>query len=128
MHSDGTLTTFTRHSTSVAGSTGGRPSWLERPGEQDLTAHVDFTGLKLAAESAGLTTLGFLDQTYFLMALLDSDTFERPREPGAQLRRRLALKTLIQPGGLGSTMKVIVFGKNLGTPTIRGCTGWVRVT
>jgi len=127
-HASGTLTTFTRHSASAAGPVGGRPPWLERPGEQDLTAHVDFTGLRMAAEGAGLTTLGFLDQTYFLMALLDPDAFERSGESSAQLRRGLALKTLIQPGGLGSTMKVIVFAKGVGKPTIRGCSGQVRVT
>jgi SAM-dependent MidA family methyltransferase len=89
---------------------------------------VDFTGLKMAAEHAGLTTLGFLDQTYFLMALLSPDAFVEPGEPSTQLRRRLALKTLIQPGGLGSSMKVIVFAKGVGTPTLRGCSGRARVT
>jgi SAM-dependent MidA family methyltransferase len=127
-HSSGTLTTFTRHSASAADSAGRRPPWLERPGDQDLTAHVDFTGLKMAAEHAGLTTLGFLDQTYFLMALLSPDAFVEPGEPSTQLRRRLALKTLIQPGGLGSSMKVIVFAKGVGTPTLRGCSGRARVT
>ena len=37
------------------------------PGEQDITAHVDFTSVRAAAEAEGLTTLGFLDQTYFLL-------------------------------------------------------------
>jgi SAM-dependent MidA family methyltransferase len=33
------------------------PPWLERPGGQDLTAHVDFTSVR-AAEDEGLITLG----------------------------------------------------------------------
>ena len=127
-HGSGTLTTFTRHSAAGAGSDEAHPPWLDRPGEQDLTAHVDFTGIRLAAEGAGLTTVGFLDQTYFLMALLDVDTFEKPGESSTQLRRRLALKTLLQPGGLGSTMKVMMFAKGLGKPALRGCSGQVRVT
>ena len=46
------------------------PAWFERPGDQDITAHVDFTSVRAAAEAEGLTTLGFLDQTYFLMGLV----------------------------------------------------------
>ena len=58
------------------------PPWLTHPGEQDITAHVDFTSLRRAAEGEGLETLGFLDQTYFLLGLARSN-FERlePLEP-----------------------------------------------
>jgi hypothetical protein len=38
------------------------------------------------------------------------------------------VKTLLMPGGLGSTLKVLLFGKNVGTPAIRGCSFRVRVT
>jgi hypothetical protein len=69
-HSGGTLTTFARHTSRDAGAPA--PPWLERPGDQDLTAHVDFTSVRLAAESAGCVTLAFLDQTYFLLALAES--------------------------------------------------------
>ena len=47
-----------------------RRPWLDDPGDQDITAHVDFTSVRAAAEAEGLTTLGFLDQTYFLLGLL----------------------------------------------------------
>ena len=47
------------------------PPWLAHPGEQDITAHVDFTSVRAAAEAEGLTTLGFLDQTYFLLGLVE---------------------------------------------------------
>ena len=39
----------------------------QQPGEQDITAHVDFTSIRAAAEAEGMTTIGFLDQTYFLL-------------------------------------------------------------
>jgi SAM-dependent MidA family methyltransferase len=115
-HSTGTLTTFSRHQS--AGPEAGVPAWLANPGEQDITAHVDFTGVRTAAESEGLKTIAFLDQTYFLLGLLQSS-------PQSALRN---LQTLITPGGLGSTMKVLVLGRNVGAPELRGCSFSVRVT
>ena len=65
---------------------------------------------------------GTADQTYFLLALGVS---ERLLEDGGatpdDIRRRLALKTLLLPGGLGSTHKVMVFSKSLEPgETLRG--------
>jgi len=118
-HSGGTLTTFSGHT--MAGPEMRTPGWLARPGEQDLTAHVDFTSVRAAAEEEGLVTLGFMDQTYFLLALV-GDTAP------SGLRQRLALKTLTMPGGLGSTHKVLILGKNVGAPPLRGCSFRQRVT
>jgi SAM-dependent MidA family methyltransferase len=118
-HASGTLTTFSGHRSAGPEATGG-PPWLERPGEQDLTAHVDFTSVQAAAEAEGLTTVGFLDQTYFLLGLLPSI-----RIPQSALRN---LNTLVQPGGLGSTHKVLILGKNVGTPALKGCSFSMRVT
>jgi SAM-dependent MidA family methyltransferase len=121
-HAAGTLTTFSRHAAAGAGPAGACPAWLLQPGEQDITAHVDFTTVRAAAEAEGLATLGFLDQTYFLMGLYE-------RGPQLEsLKRRLALKTLLMPGGLGSTMKVLILGKGVGTPALRGCSYRMRVT
>ena len=125
-HAAGTLTGFSRHTMTGTESPESRPKWLERAGEQDLTAHVDFTSVRAAAEAEGLVTLGFLDQTYFLMGLLtagqesiasDAPPFE-PRQ----------LKTLLMPGGMGSTHKVLIFGKGVGSPSLRGCSFRQRVT
>jgi SAM-dependent MidA family methyltransferase len=117
-HAGGTLTTFARHR--MAGPETETPAWLERAGDQDLTAHVDFTSVRAAAEGEGLVTLGFLDQTYFILGLVH-DRVE-------QISQRLALKTLIMPGGLGSTHKVLIFGKGMGRPALRGCSFAQRVT
>jgi SAM-dependent MidA family methyltransferase len=118
-HAGGTLTTFSGHT--MAGPELQTPEWLARPGEQDLTAHVDFTSVRAAAEEEGLVTLGFMDQTYFLLALV-GDTAP------SGLRQRLALKTLTMPGGLGSTHKVLILGKEVGSPSLRGCSFRQRVT
>ncbi|RDE04791.1 class I SAM-dependent methyltransferase [Sphingomonas aracearum] len=42
---------------------------FEAPGEQDLTAHVDFTSLAAAAETQGSTALGPIDQGELLVKL-----------------------------------------------------------
>jgi SAM-dependent MidA family methyltransferase len=121
-HSAGTLTTFSRHTMAGSERSGDLPAWLERPGQQDITAHIDFTGVQHAAEREGATPLGFLDQTYFLLGLGAAEI------DAADLKTRLALKTLLMPGGLGSTLKVLILGKNVGTPTLLGCSFRVRVT
>jgi SAM-dependent MidA family methyltransferase len=120
-HSAGTLTSFLKHTTGTAPHDASTPAWLEHPGNQDITAHVDFTSIRAAAEGEGLTTIGFLDQTYFVLGLIDT-------ERTVDFRRRLALKTLLMPGGLGSTMKVLIFGKGVGSPPLAGCSYRVRVT
>ena len=121
-HSAGTLTTFSRHTMAGPEHSGLQPPWLERVGEQDITAHVDFTSVQQAANTENAEVLAFLDQTYFLLGLgaggLDV----------SELKTRLALKTLLMPGGLGSTLKVLILGKNVGTPPLLGCSFGMRVT
>jgi len=48
-HSTGTLTSYSRHTSEGPDATPASPAWLRRPGEQDLTAHVDFTSVGRAA-------------------------------------------------------------------------------
>ena len=86
-----------------------------------------------AAEAAGLTALGRLDQTYFLLGLglaglLEGDAARTAPFDAAALKRRLALKTLMLPGGLGSTLKVLVFGRDVGTPALKGLSFGGRMT
>jgi len=120
-HSAGTLTTFARHRSHGPESSSESPAWLQQPGDQDLTAHVDFTSVRAAAEAEGLTTIALLDQTYFLLGLVGALELD-------DLKARLALKTLIMPGGLGSTHKVLILGKGVGSPALRGCSFRVRMT
>jgi len=133
-HAGGTLTSFAKHAAAGAESPGTEPPWLDRPGEQDITAHVDFTTVKNTAEAEGLTVLGLLDQTYFLMGLADLGSVGSQGSTSANpanlenLKKRLALKTLLLPGGLGSTMKVLILGKGVGAPSLRGCSFRVRMT
>lgn len=114
LRAEGTLRAFREHC--VSGN------WMDAPGEQDLTSHVDFTALERWAADAGLDLLARMDQTRFLLqlgALERLDGGEAGRAPATALRRRLALKTLLVPGGMGSTHSVLVFGKRGQPPFLR---------
>jgi SAM-dependent MidA family methyltransferase len=119
-HAQGTLTTFARH-TSEGPESADTPAWLQCPGERDITAHVDFTSVRAAAEDEGLQTLAFLDQTYFVLGLMPG---LGPRASGFARQ----LKTLLMPGGLGSTHKVMILGKGVGTPMLQCGSFRMRVT
>ena len=127
-HATGTLRTYHRHQV-AQDPVSSTPPWLREPGECDITAHVDLTAVRHTAERAGLETLGVLDQTYFLLGLGVAGRLEAgPGDDLPQLKRRLAMKSLLIPGGLGSTHKVLVFGKRVGAPQLAGCSYRVRAT
>jgi SAM-dependent MidA family methyltransferase len=111
-HPAGTLTASRRHALAPV-------SWLASPGECDLTSHLDLTAIRRAAERAGMVTLGILDQVYFLLALGLAGRIETGDDRRA-MSQRIAARTLIMPGGLGSTMKAMIFAKAIGTPSLRG--------
>ncbi|MBD2576280.1 class I SAM-dependent methyltransferase [Oscillatoria sp. FACHB-1406] len=85
-------------------------------GQQDLTAHVDFTALERQGELRGLKTVGFTQQGLFLMALGLSDRLAELSSGKFNLQqilqRRDALHQLIDPSGLGG-FGVLVQSKGL---------------
>lgn len=123
-HGAGTLAAIASHVTLPAGRAA---AWLDEPGLRDITSHVDLTSVRHVAEALGCETLGVLDQTYFLMALAALDATGNPNLPDDP-RTRQAFKSLILPGGLGSTMKVMVFGRHVGRPVLTGLAGPTRLT
>ena len=133
-HAHGTLTTFHRHvaDRGRAGMYGApsdpSPPWLHEPGNQDITSHVDLTSVRRTAEELGCTTAGILDQTYFLLALGMAELVDSHDTSIEATRRRLSFKTLLLPGGLGSTHKVMVFAKGVQATGLRGLTGMRRLT
>lgn len=123
-HAAGTLTTYRAHTIDPAPD-----AWLRDPGGRDITSHVDLTGVRLAAEREGLDTLAALDQTYFLLGLGAAELIGRSTgDPVADLRRRLALKTLLLPGGMGSTHKVLIFGRRVAGARLRVARSGGRLT
>lgn len=92
-------------------------------GEQDITAHVDFTALQKAGSEVGLETLYFKEQYRFLMALGFVEKLielqAQVTDPNQAQKLRMTLKNLIMPDeGMGSTFKVLVQSKGVGSPEL----------
>jgi SAM-dependent MidA family methyltransferase len=107
-----TLRSFHRHLADTAGADDPRtPPWLIAPGSRDLTTHVDFSSVRAEAERSGMVTLVDTDQSRFLLAAAEQSDLLTELAAPDRLRDRLALKTLVVPGGMGTTHRVVVFGK-----------------
>ena len=85
------------------------------PGLQDITAHVDFTAMALAAHGAGLALLAYMSQASFLLAagigelLLQTD----PEDALRYLPQSKAVQKLVSPAEMGELFKVLVVGKDV---------------
>lgn len=116
-HRNGTLRAYHRHLVDPPWPSGHAeaPGWLERPGEQDLTAHVDFTAVRRAAEVEGLAWLGSVPQGRWLLELGLGELLERASGTSvAQVRERLRLRSLVLPGGPGSSHHALVMARGDG--------------
>lgn len=97
---------------------------LASPGEQDLTAHINFTDLEQAGHEQGAVTLFFDRLAKFLLALgaADHEIFRPVEEAGittpeegvAWLERREEARRLILPDGIGEDLRVLVQAKGMG--------------
>ena len=74
---------------------------LAQPGEQDITAHVNFSEIKRAGEEAGLKTEFFTTQEQFLAHVVPQISDWNPD-------RVRQFQTLTHPGHLGRAFKVLV--------------------
>ncbi|HZQ69676.1 MAG TPA: SAM-dependent methyltransferase [Terriglobales bacterium] len=105
----GTLMTFRRHSAAT--------DPYEAPGDQDITAHVNFTALAAAAEQNGMQVQPLVTQSQFLLGIGEStqfaDVFEDTRLPQERAKRALQLKHLINPEGMGETFRVLVASRGI---------------
>jgi len=101
---EGTLRAYHRH----------RPSHdvLAQPGEQDITAHVDFTAVQAAGEAAGLETEDFLTQAQFLTRVA-AQIWKSEDSFGAWTPARTRqFQTLTHPEHLGRSFRVLVQGRS----------------
>lgn len=76
---------------------------LADPGDKDITAHVDFSAIAVAAQDAGLDVLGYTSQARFLIncgLVADLET--------ADLRGRAMAQKLLTEHEMGELFKVIV--------------------
>jgi len=81
---------------------------LADPGLKDLSVHVDFTAVALAAQDAGLEVLGYTSQARFLLNCGIGALLER-----ATLPERAAAQKLLTEHEMGELFKVIALGRGL---------------
>ena len=96
---------------------------LANPGEQDLTAHINFDDLIRAGEARGFRTLFFDRQAKFLLALgITEHPLFQPStelevgsldEGVALLDARDAARRLVLPDGIGEDIRVLVQGRGV---------------
>jgi SAM-dependent MidA family methyltransferase len=105
----GTLMAYRHHSASA--------NPYQAPGEQDLTAHVNFTALAAAAEQAGMQTQKLRTQSQFLMGIGEAnqfaDAFEDCRLPQERAKVALQLKHLVTPAGMGESFQVLLASRGV---------------
>jgi len=115
----GTLTAFRQHSVSA--------NPYEAPGEQDITAHVNFTALAAAAEQNGMNVHPLLTQSQFLMGVGEAnqfaDAFEECRLPQERAKVALQLKHLVTPAGMGENFHVLLAAKGVDAEDLAGLSG-----
>ncbi|MDH4028618.1 MAG: SAM-dependent methyltransferase [Nitrospirota bacterium] len=90
-------------------------------GEQDITAHVNFSSLKKWGEGLGLKTIGYCPQGTFLTAAgIDEVITELCAGSKDYLSEISKIKGLIMPHGMGASHNFMVQYKGKGSPQIRG--------
>jgi SAM-dependent MidA family methyltransferase len=100
-HRDGTLLCYHRHARSA--------NPFEHVGEQDITAHVEFTSLIEHGKKLGLEPVRFTDQAHFLLEIGESEIAEIATRTAGQLsQERAAIHQLIHPELMGRGFKVLV--------------------
>ncbi len=88
---------------------------LTSPGQQDLTAHVNFSTIQTAGESAGLNTEAFQTQEQFLTQIVARAWKGESGFGEWSPQRTRQFQTLVHPEHLGSAFRVLVQGVRQGT-------------
>lgn len=88
---------------------------FRHPGQEDITAHVDFTAWSRYGEREGLREIAYMRQDKFLLrsGLLQKAVAHADRDPftSAAMKRNRAIQQLIDPAGLGGRFRVMVQAK-----------------
>jgi SAM-dependent MidA family methyltransferase len=105
----GTLKAIRQHSVSE--------NPYEAPGEQDITADVNFTALSAIAQQRGFHVQKLITQSQFLMGIGEAnqfaDAFEDCRLPQERAKVALQLKHLMTPAGMGESFHVLLASKGV---------------
>ena len=115
----GTLKAIRQHSVSA--------NPYEAPGEQDITADVNFTALASSIEKLGWKTQKLITQSQFLMGIGEAnqfaDAFEDCRLPQERAKVALQLKHLVTPAGMGESFHVLVASNGVEAEKVSALSG-----
>jgi len=108
----GTLMCHTRHRAH------GDP--FQQPGEQDITAHVDFSALARSARESGLEVLGYATQAQFLVNCGITDVLAQANLDNALHYAPIAAEAqkLLSPAEMGELFKVLAVGRGVKQPLL----------
>ena len=106
---DGTLLCYYKHAV--------KTNPYIRVGEQDMTAHVNFSALAKVGEASGLSTVGFTTLANWLMGLGVEELVQDQDPESAEIQ---ALSQLLRPHGMGTTFKVFVQQKGIESVALKG--------
>jgi SAM-dependent MidA family methyltransferase len=99
----------------------------EAPGEQDITADVNFTALAAAANKHGMQTQKLITQSQFLMGIGEAnqfaDAFEECGLPQERAKVALQLKHLVTPAGMGESFQVLIASKRAEQQRVESLSG-----
>lgn len=84
---------------------------LSEPGRKDITSHVDFTAMALAAQDAGAEVVGYTTQARFLVNCGLLEVLQ-----GADPRAVAAAQKLLTEHEMGELFKVLAFARGLSFP------------
>ncbi|SEN08053.1 class I SAM-dependent methyltransferase [Lihuaxuella thermophila] len=107
----GTLRSYRHHRLSS--------DWYSRPGEMDITSHVNFEALEILGEDVGLSVLSYQSQSRFLLeaGILEWLPPELPGDPFTpEAKRKRAIQQLIFPQAMGEAFQVLLQAKGLQHP------------
>jgi SAM-dependent MidA family methyltransferase len=96
-----------------------------RPGEEDLTAHVDFSALAAAARDAGAEVLGYATQAQFLVNCGITDVLAETNVESALHYAPIAAQAqkLLSPAEMGELFKVLALGRGVMAPLLGFASG-----
>ncbi len=115
----GTIVAYRQHSVSA--------NPYEAPGEQDISAHVNFTALAAVAEVQGMQVESLLTQSQFLMGIGEHNQFAHVFEdcqlPQERAKVALQLKHLVTPAGMGENFHVLIASKGVEPEKVAALSG-----
>ena len=112
-HDRGTLMCYHRHQLAE--------NPLKHIGEQDITAHVNFSAVKQWGDAMGLKAIGYTGQGAFLMSLgVDEEIQRLAASSDDYLFEAAKIKRLILPQGMGESHMALIQYKGEGAPILKG--------